>query len=91
MSDFGGWPLFVDEDETQDDLVGASNPEDWPMMSEDLKRDLVSWNLKVLKAYHLSGAESQRADIELIRDGKHLALRAQDELGAGYAVEYFSL
>jgi hypothetical protein len=82
--DLGGWPLWVEEREDLDDLVGASLPSDWPMLSESLKRDLVSWNDDYLARWPiLSRRRRARVFASTARD---LVARLQTELGDQYLV-----
>ena len=85
-SDLGGWPLWADEDESQDDLVGATDPEDWPALSNNLKQQLCAWNVVVLRSCHLKGAKSQKAWADAVVTGKRLVQEVQNQLGPTYDV-----
>jgi hypothetical protein len=79
--DLGGWPLYVDEREDLDDLVGASLPSDWPMLSGSLKQDLVSWNDEFFARKTSRARASQ-----LVSSAHELVARVQAELGDEYIV-----
>ena len=79
--ELGGWPLYVDEREDLDDLVGVSLPSDWPMLSESLKRDLVSWNDEFFAKETTRARASQ-----LVSTAHELAAQVQAELGDEYVV-----
>lgn len=82
--DLGGWPLWVEERADLDDLVGASLPSDWPMLSESLKRDLVSWNDDYLTRWPI--LSRRRRAREFAITARDLVARLQDELGDEYVV-----
>lgn len=82
--DLGGWPLWVEEREDLDDLIGSSRPSDWPMLSDSLKRDLVSWNDDFLA--HWPVLSRRRRAREFASTACVLVSRVQAELGDGYIV-----
>lgn len=82
--DLGGWPLWIEEREDLDDLISATLPSDWPMLSESLKRDLVSWNDDFLADW--PARSRRRREREFVATAHDLVVRVQAELGDEYIV-----
>lgn len=66
-NDYGNWPLWT--------IGGGTGPEDFPMLSERLRDDLIAWSER-----HETGDSHTEGHGELLR-------RLQDELGPLYEVE----
>lgn len=77
--DYAGWPLW-----------GPSRPDDWPTLSDAVKRDLIAWN----DDYCSPARESRlpwrrrRQEREYIAASHALAVRVQAELGDQYDVRW---
>lgn len=86
MGYLGGWPVYLDDYES-DGPCGATLPDDWPMLSEALKTDLVDWNLAWISDVPGPRWRQGREVRRLVAAAGELARRLQDELGAPYDVE----
>lgn len=84
--DLGGWPLWIEEREDLDDLIGATLPENWPMLSEALKRDLVTWNDDFLGDWPFLSRRRRAKNFETA--ARELTTRVQVELGDEYIVRW---
>ena len=86
--DLGGWPLWIEEREGEDELCGATTPDDWPMLSNALKRDLVQWNDSYLDPPAKRRWLRRREFHAFESDARILVERVQAELGESYAVRW---
>lgn len=84
--DLGGWPLWIEEREDLDNLIGATLPENWPMLSEALKRDLMAWNIDFLADWPVLSRRSRAKKFETT--ARDLTARVQVELGDEYNVRW---
>lgn len=86
--EFGGWPLWTHFEEG---MMGPTLPEDWPMLSDSLKQELLAWNddyLSTTMPRPLS-AWRRRGDVRAyIRKANALVARVQSELGDAYSVRW---
>lgn len=76
MGDLGGWPLWTDEESTQ-------SPDEWPMLSDELKAKLQAWN----QAWTSTKPEQTTAQVRsLVAEAGLLVGQVQAEVGAGFNV-----
>lgn len=86
MGDLGGWPVWLDDYESEGPC-GATLPDDWPMLSEALKTDLVDWNLAWISDVPGPRWRQGREVKRQVTAASELAIRLQDELGDQYDVK----
>ncbi len=73
MSDYTGWPLWDEE--------GGTGPEDWPMLSAELRRALQAWEDYWETHFHYERGWSKGTRPWYAAEARRLAVQVQRELG----------